>query len=80
MAMRKKAFITGITGQDGSYLTELLLDNDYEVHGAVRRTSTLERSRLHHLYRDDSVYGKRLSLLFSDLEDVTTLIRVLKRT
>jgi GDPmannose 4,6-dehydratase len=45
----KKAFITGITGQDGSYLTELLLEQGYEVHGLVRRSSTMERSRLKHL-------------------------------
>ncbi len=53
-----KALITGITGQDGSYLAELLLEKGYEVHGIVRRSSTLERSRLNDLYQNDSVYAK----------------------
>jgi GDPmannose 4,6-dehydratase len=75
--MTKKAFITGITGQDGSYLTELLLAQGYEVHGAVRRTSTLERSRLAHLYADPAVYNQRLFLHYADLDDPTTLRRVL---
>lgn len=71
------AFITGITGQDGSYLTELLLAEGYEVHGAVRRTSSLERSRLAHLYTDPAVYNQRLFLHYADLDDPTTLRRVL---
>lgn len=70
--MTRKAFITGITGQDGSYLTELLLEQGYEVHGSVRRTSTLERSRLAHLYVDPTVYGRRLFLHYADLDDPTT--------
>jgi len=70
-----RAFITGITGQDGSYLTELLLEKGYEVHGAVRRTSSLDRSRLEHLYRDPAIYGRRLFLHYADLEDPTTLRR-----
>ncbi|WP_295435599.1 GDP-mannose 4,6-dehydratase [uncultured Thiodictyon sp.] len=74
-----KAFITGITGQDGSYLTELLLAQGYEVHGAVRRTSTLERSRLAHLYADQSLYNRRLFLHYADLDDPTTLRRVLTK-
>lgn len=74
-----KAFITGITGQDGSYLTELLLEKDYEVHGSVRRTSSLERSRLRHLYQDTSIYGSRLHLHYADLDDVTNLRRLLMR-
>lgn len=73
------AFITGITGQDGSYLTELLLAEGYEVHGAVRRTSSLDRSRLAHLYADPTVYNKRLYLHYADLDDPTTLRRVLTR-
>jgi GDPmannose 4,6-dehydratase len=72
-----KAFITGITGQDGSYLTELLLSQGYEVHGAVRRTSTLERSRLAHLYADPAIYNRRLFLHYADLDDPTTLRRLL---
>lgn len=72
-----KALITGITGQDGSYLTEMLLANEYEVHGIVRRTSSLERSRLHHLYHDSKVYGKQLFLHYADLDDTTTLRRIM---
>jgi GDPmannose 4,6-dehydratase len=74
-----KALITGITGQDGSYLTELLLEKGYEVHGIVRRTSTLERSRLDELYRDPEIYNKRLFLHYSELSDQTTLRRILFR-
>jgi GDPmannose 4,6-dehydratase len=75
----KRALITGITGQDGSYLTELLLEQGYEVHGVVRRTSTLERSRLQHLYRDASLYDIRLFLHYADLDDPTTLRRVVHK-
>jgi GDPmannose 4,6-dehydratase len=75
--MTKKAFITGIAGQDGSYLAELLLAKGYEVHGTVRRTSSLNRSRLVHLYDDPQIYGKRLFLHYADLEDPTTLRRAL---
>ncbi|EGV31091.1 GDP-mannose 4,6-dehydratase [Thiorhodococcus drewsii AZ1] len=77
--MTRKAFITGITGQDGSYLTELLLEQGYEVHGSVRRTSTLERSRLAHLYADESIYKQTLFLHYADLDDPTTLRRVLNQ-
>ncbi|MBI3875481.1 MAG: GDP-mannose 4,6-dehydratase [Verrucomicrobia bacterium] len=72
-----KALITGITGQDGSYLTELLLEHGYDVHGVVRRTSTLARSRLDHLYTNPEIYGKRLFLHYADLDDPTTTRRVL---
>lgn len=75
----KRALITGITGQDGSYLTELLLGHGYEVHGVVRRTSVLDRSRLKHLYADADIYGKRLLLHYADLDDPTTLRRLLYR-
>lgn len=75
----RRAFITGITGQDGSYLTELLLDQGYEVHGTVRRTSTLSRSRIDHLFRDPAIHNRRLFLHYADLEDPTTLRRVLVR-
>lgn len=74
-----KALITGITGQDGSYLAELLLEKGYEVHGIVRRSSTLERSRLNDLYENDSVYAKRLFLHYADLTDTTTLRRIITK-
>jgi GDPmannose 4,6-dehydratase len=72
-----RALITGVTGQDGSYLAELLLGKGYEVHGVVRRTSTLGRSRLDHLYNDPDIYGRRLFLHYAELDDPTTLRRVL---
>jgi GDPmannose 4,6-dehydratase len=72
----KVALITGITGQDGSYLTELLLQKDYAVHGIVRRTSNLVRSRIEHLRRDPKIYEKRLFLHYGDLSDTTTLRRI----
>lgn len=75
----RRAFITGITGQDGSYLTELLLEKGYEVHGGVRRTSTLLRSRIDHLYHDPAIYNRRLFLHYADLEDPTTLRRALTK-
>lgn len=71
----KKAFITGITGQDGSYLTELLLEKGYEVHGLVRRNSTIIRSRLEHLYPEHK--DKRLFLHYGDLLDSSSLTHVL---
>jgi len=74
-----KALITGITGQDGSYLTELLLGKGYEVHGLVRRTSTLDRSRLDHLYSDPQIYNKRLFLHYGELSDTTPLRRTLQK-
>ncbi|MFN0067589.1 MAG: GDP-mannose 4,6-dehydratase [Limisphaerales bacterium] len=73
--MTKTALITGITGQDGSYLTDLLLARGYTVHGVVRRTSSLDRSRLQHLYRDPQVHGVRLFLHYADLDDPINLHR-----
>lgn len=70
------ALITGITGQVGSYLTELLLEKGYEVHGIVRRSSTLERSRLAQFYGNENVYEKRLFLHYADLTDTTTIRRI----
>ncbi|MBL8816823.1 MAG: GDP-mannose 4,6-dehydratase [Planctomyces sp.] len=75
----RKALITGITGQDGSYLTELLLEKGYEVHGIVRRSSTLDRPRLKGLYQNQDVYGKRLFLHYADLTDVTTIRRIITK-
>jgi GDPmannose 4,6-dehydratase len=75
----KTALITGITGQDGSYLAELLLGKGYAVHGVVRRTSNLLRSRIEHLRRDESIYDKRLFLHYGDLSDGTTLRRIFSK-
>src|ERR1700731_2399430 len=72
----KIALITGITGQDGSYLTELLLEKGYVVHGIVRRTSNLLRSRIEHLRHEEKIYGKSLFLHYGDLSDTTTLRRI----
>ena len=74
----KIALITGITGQDGSYLAELLLQKGYTIHGIVRRTSNLLRSRIEHLRQDESIYGKRLFLSYGDLSDSTTLRRIFR--
>jgi len=73
---KKLALITGITGQDGSYLAELLLEKGYTVHGIVRRTSNLLRSRIEHLRRDEKIYGRRLFLHYGDLSDSATLSRI----
>lgn len=73
------ALITGITGQDGSYLAEFLLERGYTVHGLVRRTSTLERSRLRHLYANPEIYGKTLHLHYGDLEQPITFWRILQK-
>src|ERR1700747_1349000 len=71
------ALITGITGQDGSYLTELLLEKGYTVHGIVRRTSHLLRSRIEHLRCDEKIYGRSLFLHYGDLFDSGTLSRII---
>jgi GDPmannose 4,6-dehydratase len=73
------ALITGITGQDGSYLTELLLEKNYTVHGLVRRSSSTVRQRIDHLTVDESIYNKRLFLHYADLDDTTTVRRILTR-
>ena len=73
----KKALITGITGQDGSYLTELLLDKGYEVHGIIRRASTFNTGRIDHLYRDPHLNGVRLFLHYGDISDSTNLFKLL---
>ena len=69
MTEAKRALITGITGQDGSYLAELLLDKGYEVHGVIRRTSTFNTDRIEHLYQDPHVPDARLFLHYGDLAD-----------
>ena len=72
----KKALITGITGQDGSYLTELLLGKDYEVHGLIRRASTFNTQRIDHLYQDPHVNGVKLFLHYGDMSDASCLARL----
>jgi GDPmannose 4,6-dehydratase len=74
----KKALITGITGQDGSYLAEFLLDKGYEVHGIKRRTSLLNTERVDHLYQDPHVLDRRFVLHYGDMTDSNSLIRVLQ--
>lgn len=73
----KKALITGITGQDGSYLAELLLEKGYEVHGIIRRASTFNTSRIDHLYKDPHISGVRLHLHYGDLSDGSSISRLL---
>ncbi len=75
----KSAFVTGITGQDGSYLTELLLDKGYAVHGLVRRSSNTVRLRLDHLTGNEEIYNQRLFLHYADLDDTTTVRRLLNK-
>jgi GDPmannose 4,6-dehydratase len=75
----KKALITGITGQDGSYLAELLLSKGYEVHGIIRRASTFNTGRIDHLYADPHINGVRLFLHYGDIADSTNLIKLLYR-
>jgi GDPmannose 4,6-dehydratase len=76
----KKALITGITGQDGSYLAELLLEKGYEVHGILRRSSSFNRSRIDHLYiKDPETMNKRLFLHYGDVTDTSNLNRLLEK-
>ncbi|MBS5533281.1 GDP-mannose 4,6-dehydratase, partial [bacterium] len=75
----KKALITGITGQDGSYLTELLLEKGYEVHGIIRRASSFNTERIDHLYRDPHLDGVRLFLHYGDLTDSSNLSRLIEK-
>ena len=73
----KRALITGITGQDGSYLAELLLDKGYEAHGMIRRASSFNTQRIDHLYQDPHVIGRRLFLHYGDMLDGGGLARIL---
>lgn len=75
---RKKALITGITGQDGSYLAELLLQKGYEVHGLIRRSSTFNTQRIDNIYQDPHEPDRRLILHYGDLNDASSLNRVLR--
>lgn len=76
--MQKKALITGITGQDGSYLAELLLEKGYEVHGIIRRASTFNTGRIDHLYQDPHINNTTLFLHYGDLSDGSNINRILK--
>ena len=74
----KKALITGITGQDGSYLSELLLEQGYEVHGIKRRASSFNTQRIDHLYQDPHISNSNFILHYGDLTDSSNLTRILK--
>ncbi len=75
----KKALITGITGQDGSYLTELLLEKGYEVHGVIRKSSSFNTGRIDHLYNNPEILNKKLFLHYGDLVDASNLNRLLEK-
>jgi GDPmannose 4,6-dehydratase len=79
MTTTKRAFITGITGQDGSYLAELLLDKGYEVHGLIRRSSSFNTGRIDHMYRDPHAPDTRLFLHYGDLSDGSSLSNLLAK-
>src|SRR3954451_13588536 len=74
----KKALITGISGQDGSYLAELLLEKGYEVHGVIRRSSSFNTERIDHLYQDPHIPGVRLKLHYGDMNDASSLNTLLR--
>jgi len=76
---RKVALLTGITGQDGSYLAELLLEKGYEVHGMVRRSSSFNTGRIDHLFNDPEIHGKSLFLHYGDLTDSSNLNRLIEK-
>jgi len=78
MTMRKRALITGITGQDGSYLAELLIEKGYEVHGVMRRSSSFNTARIEDIYQDPHDADRRLILHYGDLNDASSLNRVLR--
>src|SRR5271169_4009534 len=73
----KKALITGVTGQDGSYLAELLLGKGYEVHGIIRRASTFNTGRIEHIFEDPHVEKPRLRLHYGDLADASTIRKLI---
>ena len=77
--MKKVALITGITGQDGSYLTELLLEKNYEVHGIIRRHSMISTTRIDHLFEDPNIGNKKLFLHYGDLTDSSNINRLIEK-
>src|SRR5437667_9947403 len=74
----KKALVTGITGQDGSYLTELLLSKGYAVYGIIRRSSSFNTGRIDHIYQDPHDPNPRLRLVYGDLNDASSLTKILR--
>lgn len=74
----KVALITGVTGQDGAYLAELLLSKDYEVHGIKRRSSSFNSKRIDHLYQDPHESGAKFFMHYGDMTDSTNLIRIIQ--
>ena len=79
-AANKTALVTGVTGQDGAYLAELLLKKGYDVHGIKRRSSSFNTGRIEHLYEDPHVEHPRFILHYGDLTDSTNLIRIVQET
>ena len=75
----KKALITGVTGQDGAYLSEFLLKKGYEVHGIKRRSSSFNTERIDHLYQDPHETNKRFILHYGDLTDTSNLVRIIQQ-
>ena len=80
MTKPKTALITGITGQDGSYLAELLLEKGYIVHGIKRRASLFNTQRVDHLYQDPHIQNANFSLHYGDLTDTSNLVRIVQET
>ena len=76
---KKKALIFGITGQDGSYLSELLLKKKYEVHGVIRRSSSFNTSRIDHLYQDPHLISRKLILHYGDITDSISVSSIIKK-
>ena len=75
---KKIALIFGITGQDGSYLSEFLLNKNYIVHGVIRRSSSFNTSRINHLYQDPHIYDRNLILHYGDMTDSMNLTKIIK--
>ena len=75
---RRRALVTGITGQDGSYLAELLLEKGYDVWGVIRRSSSFNTGRIDHIYQDPHDPDLRLRLVYGDLNDASSLNRILR--
>ena len=76
--MNKRALLTGITGQDGSYLAELLLRKGYDVHGIIRRSSSFNTDRIQHIYQDPHLPDRRLMLHYGDLSDANNLAKLIR--